>query len=276
MGFNRGELVNGLKTVAQDFKSRVIQKREDWKVIGTKVKEGRMSEIDLNRRNLLKIAGLGVVGGLAVSCTPKAVELLTATPQKKDPEPQMHPGLLYKKDAGVLKIEDGLGVRATLEGFDYIPESQRLDKLALVGLKFGQGEPNGQVLVKNRLSPVLPGLDEAMIAYDKEGTPVSGLMSINKNLLVLTRVGETANNSLAMFAPNPNSVKGNSDGSTSVEAVMIYRDSQAQWKKAMIGGKEISIILTLEFDADGKLKNYVVPTLNPSFEPTREPEQRAK
>ena len=40
MGFNRGELVNGLKTVAQDFKSRVIQKREDWKVIGTKVKEG--------------------------------------------------------------------------------------------------------------------------------------------------------------------------------------------------------------------------------------------
>ena len=57
---------------------------------------------------------------------------------------------------------------------------------------------------------------------------------------------------------------------------MIYRDSQAQWKRAMIGGKEISIILTLEFDADGKLKNYVVPTLNPSFEPTREPEQRAK
>ena len=41
----------------------------------------------------------------------------------------MHPGFIVQKDAGVLKIEDGLGVRATLEGFDYIPESQRLDKL---------------------------------------------------------------------------------------------------------------------------------------------------
>ena len=51
--------------------NRGLFKTEDWKVIGTKVKEGRMSEIDLNRRNLLKIAGLGVVGGLAVSVRPK-------------------------------------------------------------------------------------------------------------------------------------------------------------------------------------------------------------